>query len=129
MQFYFSYSFGSPTIETVPLDKIFPWACVKILISSLEETNISYSTEPFKIDPGATTPIVTTATAAEEIGTNFIKIKGNIVSLGTLFNQVNDYGHVYSINSDMPTTADNKTSFGVEKETKSFISNITDLME
>ena len=102
-------------------------AYYKILISSLEETNITNSTQAFKIDLGATAPIVTTATGAEEIANNFIKIKGNIVSLGVLSDQVNDYGHVYSANSDLPTTADNKTSFGIEKEIKSYTSNITEL--
>ena len=99
----------------------------KILISSIEDKNITFLSDPFKINLGETEPVVTTATGAEEIGVNFIKIKGNIVDIGVLATQVNDYGHVYSANSNMPTTADSKTSYGISKETKSFISNITEL--
>jgi len=99
----------------------------KVLITSKENTDISFTTEPFKIDLGPTKPVVSTATAAAETGINFIKIGGNIESIGVLAKKVNEHGHVYSVTSELPTIADSRTKNGEVTEPKNFISNITEL--
>jgi len=95
-------------------------------ITSKENDKISNETEPFKIDKGPTVPVVTTGDAVES-GINFLKVGGEIVSLGVLADQVDQYGHVYSISNEVPTVADSRTKYGVSKETKTYTSDITSL--
>ena len=99
----------------------------KILITSKENPDINFTTEPFKIDEGPTTPVVTTAESSKETGINFIKIEGTIESLGVLSNKVDQYGHVYSVNNETPTVADNRTKYGESTETKTYTSDLTSL--
>ena len=99
----------------------------KILITSKENEDVTFNTEPFKIDLGATKPVVKTATAASEIGINFIKIGGNIESIGELASKVDQYGHVYSTISQKPSIADSRTKKGEVTEPQNFISDITEL--
>ena len=99
----------------------------KLVVTSKENPEISFTTQPFKIDPGATKPVVTTAESVKETGINFIKVEGTIVSLGVLATQLDQHGHVYSINNKTPTVADNRTKYGVLTETKTYTSDITSL--
>ena len=95
-------------------------------ITSKENDKISNETEPFKIDKGPTVPVVTTGDAVES-GINFLKVGGEIVSLGVLADQVDQYGHVYSISNEVPTVVDSRTKYGSSEETKKFISVISAL--
>ena len=95
-------------------------------ITSKENENISNETEPFKIDEGPTVPIVETGEAIES-GINFLKVGGEIISLGIQADQVDQYGHVYSISNKTPTVADARTKYGISKEAKTYQSNITSL--
>ncbi|MDA9001694.1 carboxypeptidase regulatory-like domain-containing protein, partial [Flavobacteriaceae bacterium] len=99
----------------------------KIKITSKENPDVDFTTEPFKIDKGPTKPVVTTAESPKETGINFIKIEGTIVSLGVLSDKVDQYGHVYSINNQTPTVADNRTKYGESTETKTYTSDLTSL--
>ena len=99
----------------------------KIKITSKENPDVDFTTEPFKIDKGPTKPVVTTAESPKETGINFIKIEGTIVSLGVLSDKVDQYGHVYSINNETPTVADNRTKYGESTETKTYTSDLTSL--
>lgn len=99
----------------------------KIKVTSKENPDVDFTTEPFKIDKGLTKPVVTTAESPKETGINFIKIEGTIVSLGVLSDKVDQYGHVYSINNETPTVADNRTKYGESTETKTYTSDLTSL--
>ena len=99
----------------------------KIKITSKENPDVDFTTEPFKIDKGPTKPVVTTAESPKETGINFVKIEGTIVSLGVLSDKVDQYGHVYSINNQTPTVADNRTKYGESTETKTYTSDLTSL--
>ena len=92
-------------------------------ITSKENDKISNETEPFKIDKGPTVPVVTTG-SINKIEITSIEIEGEIVSLGVLADQVDQYGHVYSISNEVPTVADSRTKYGSSEETKKFISVI-----
>lgn len=95
-------------------------------ITSKENENISNETEPFKINEGPTVPIVETGEAIES-GINFLKVGGEIISLGIQADQVDQYGHVYSISNETPTVGDARTKYGISKEAKTYQSNITSL--
>ena len=99
----------------------------KVLVTSTENPSISFTTEPFKLNEGPTPPVVTTAIGASEVGVSYIKVKGTITALGIQATQVDQYGHVYSVNEKIPTVADAKTEYGITKDTLTYTSDLTQL--
>ena len=64
---------------------------------------------------------------ASEVGVSYIKVKGTITALGIQATQVDQYGHVYSVNEKIPTVADAKTEYGITKDTLTYTSDLTQL--
>lgn len=97
----------------------------KLQLTSIENLNISFISETFKLKEGPTPPVVKTAIGASELGVSNIKVNGTITSLGIKATQVDQYGHVYSINNKIPTISDERTKYGITQDTLTYTSEIT----
>lgn len=112
-----SYSWEIPALEETSY---------QITVTSIENENISNTSEPFNIIEGPTKPTVVNGNVTELLSTS-LKIEGEITNIGLQNSQVDQFGHVYSQNNTNPTIADFKTNLGSTSTPLAYESEITGL--
>ena len=112
-----SYSWEIPALEETSY---------QITVTSIENENISNTSEPFNIIEGPTKPTVVNGNVTELLSTS-LKIEGEITNIGLQTSQVDQFGHVYSQNNTNPTIADFKTNLGSTSTPLAYESEITGL--
>jgi hypothetical protein len=112
-----SYSWEIPALEETSY---------QITVTSIENENISNTSEPFNIIEGPTKPTVVNGNVTELLSTS-LKLEGEITNIGLQTSQVDQFGHVYSQNNTNPTIADFKTNLGSTSTPLAYESEITGL--
>ncbi len=98
----------------------------QICITSNETPNISGTSEVFYLEEGPTPPVVSTGEVTS-ITSSTITITGAIEDLGKTYNNVTQYGHVYSEVNPNPTISDYKYNHGSTNQLQSFSTELINL--
>ncbi len=98
----------------------------QIRITSNETPNISGTSEIFYLEEGPTPPVVSTGEITS-ITSSVITITGTIEDLGKTYNNVTQYGHVYSEVNPNPTISDYKYNHGSTSQLLSFSTELINL--
>lgn len=111
----YSWSIPSLSIDTY-----------QVLVTSNETPEISDLSEGFYLKEGPTPPIVSTGEVTS-ITSSSITVSGLIEDFGKTYNNLTQYGHVYSEINPNPTISDYKHNHGTAVQLISYISNLNNL--
>ena len=98
----------------------------QVRITSNETPNISGTSQVFYLEEGPTPPVVSTGKVTS-ITSSAITITGTIEDLGKTYNNVTQYGHVYSEINPNPTISDYKYNHGSVSQLISYSTELTNL--
>lgn len=98
----------------------------QVRITSNETPNISGTSEVFYLEEGPTPPVVSTGKVTS-ITSSAITVTGSIEDLGKTYNNVTQYGHVYSEVNPNPTISDYKYNHGSANQVMSYSTELTNL--
>lgn len=98
----------------------------QVRITSNETPNISGTSEVFYLEEGPTPPVVSTGEVTS-ITSSTITVTGSIEDLGKTYNNVTQYGHVYSEVNPNPTISDYKYNHGSTNQLLSYSTELINL--
>lgn len=98
----------------------------QVRITSNETPNISGTSEVFYLEEGPTPPVVSTGEVTS-ITSSAITVTGSIEDLGKTYNNVTQYGHVYSEVNPNPTISDYKYNHGSTNQLLSYSTELINL--
>lgn len=98
----------------------------QVRITSNETPNISGTSEVFYFEEGPTPPVVSTGEVTS-ITSSTITVTGSIEDLGKTYNNVSQYGHVYSEVNPNPTISDYKCNHGSTNQLLSYSTELINL--
>lgn len=98
----------------------------QVRITSNETPNISGTSEVFYFEEGPTPPVVSTGEVTS-ITSSTITVTGSIEDLGKTYNNVTQYGHVYSEVNPNPTISDYKYNHGSTNQLLSYSTELINL--
>ena len=98
----------------------------QVRITSNETPNISGTSEVFYLEEGPTPPVVSTGEVTS-ITSSAITVTGAIEDLGKTYNNVTQYGHVYSEVNPNPTISDYKYNHGSTNQLLSYSTELINL--
>lgn len=98
----------------------------QILITSNESSSISATSGVFYLEEGPTPPVVSTGEVTT-IASSSIIVTGAIEDFGKTYNNVTQYGHVYSTVNPNPTISDYKYNHGSTNQLMSFSTELINL--
>ena len=98
----------------------------QVRITSNETPNISGTSEVFYLEEGPTPPVVSTCEVTS-ITSSAITVTGSIEDIGKTYNNVTQYGHVYSEVNPNPTISDYKYNHGSTNQLMSYSTELINL--
>lgn len=98
----------------------------QVRITSNETPNIAGTSEVFYLEEGPTPPVVSTGEVTS-ITSSAITVTGSIEDLGKTYNNVTQYGHVYSEVNPNPTISDYKYNHGSTNQLLSYSTELINL--
>ena len=98
----------------------------QVRITSNESPNISGTSQVFYLEEGPTPPVISTGEVTS-ITSSAITITGTIEDLGKTYNNVTQYGHVYSEINPNPTISDYKYNHGSASQLMSYSTELINL--
>ena len=98
----------------------------QVRVTSNETLNITGISEVFYLEEGPTPPVVSTGEVTS-ITSSSITVTGTIEDLGKRYNNVTQYGHVYSEVNPNPTISDYKYNHGSSNQLLSYSTELINL--
>lgn len=98
----------------------------QVRVTSNETPNITGISEVFYLEEGPTPPVVSTGEVTS-ITSSSITVTGTIEDLGKRYNNVTQYGHVYSEVNPNPTISDYKYNHGSSNQLLSYSTELINL--
>lgn len=98
----------------------------QVRVTSNDAPNIYGTSEVFYLEEGPTPPVVSTGEVTS-ITSSVITVTGTIEDLGKTYNNVTQYGHVYSEANPNPTISDYKYNHGSTNQLMSFSTELINL--
>ena len=98
----------------------------QVRVTSNETLNITEISEVFYLEEGPTPPVVSTGEVTS-ITSSSITVTGTIEDLGKRYNNVTQYGHVYSEVNPNPTISDYKYNHGSSNQLLSYSTELINL--